>query len=130
MLSGLAIDDNDPLARRDEGIEFLDVANQLSTKMRKFKAGDDEVDSYQITNISSSVVDTHLLIIINGLPAGVRLTNASGTTKSGSPYLRVFLPNGTLNPGQSLQQKLMFERRLSDPGVKYTLTFLSGQGNP
>ena len=28
MLSGLAIDDNDPLARRDQGLEFLDVTPQ------------------------------------------------------------------------------------------------------
>ena len=28
--SGLAIDDNDPLARRDEGLEFLDVTSQAA----------------------------------------------------------------------------------------------------
>ncbi len=130
MLSGLAIDDNDPLARRDEGLEFLDVGNQLTTNVQKHKEDADEVDNCQITNTSSSVVDTNLLIIVNGLPSGVRMTNASGTTKSGAPYFRVFLPNGTLNPGQSLEQKLIFQRRQHAPEPRFTLTFLSGQGNP
>ena len=130
MLSGLAIDDNDPLSRRDEGLEFLDVTKQLDTNVQKLRAGNDEVDEYQITNVSSSVVDTHLLIIVNGLPPGIRLTNASGTTQSGAPYIRVFLPNGILNPGQSLRQKLLFEQQPSAPQVSYNLTFLSGQGNP
>ncbi len=130
MPSGLAIDDNDPLARRDQGLEFLNVANQLNTKVQRFKAGENEVDNYQITNISSSVVDTHLLIIVNGLPTGVRLANASGTTESGIPYIRVFLPNGTLNPGSTLQQRLIFNRKERAPAISYNLAFLSGQGNP
>lgn len=130
MLSGLAIDDNDPLARRDQGLEFLDVAKQLNAELRKFKAGENEVDNYQITNVSSSVVDTHLLIIVNGLPRGIRMINASGTTASGSPYVRVFLQDGKLNPGQSFQQRLIFERKRSTPAVSYRLSFLSGQGNP
>lgn len=130
MPSGLAIDDNDPLSRRDQGLEFLTVSNQLATKVQRFRAGDDQVDNYEITNVSSSLVDTHLLIIVNGLTPGVRLANASGTTKSGAPYLRVFLPSGTLNPGQSLQQRLVFERRGRPSSINYNLSFLSGQGNP
>ena len=130
MLSGLAIDDNDPLSRRDEGLEFLDDGHQLGTRIEKFKAGGDEVDNYQITNTSSNVVDTNLLIIVNGLPTGVRLANASGTTHTGVPYLRVFLPNGVLEPSQSLQQQLVFRRKAGAPEKRYTLSFLSGQGNP
>lgn len=30
LISGLAIDNNDALSSRDEGLEFLDVADQLS----------------------------------------------------------------------------------------------------
>ena len=30
MPSGLAIDSNDPLTRRDEGLEFLDVTPQVA----------------------------------------------------------------------------------------------------
>jgi cytochrome c peroxidase len=88
MLSHSAIDENDPLARRDEGLEFFDVTSQLSAQVSKSRSGDDEVDAYQITNNSSSVVDTHLLIIVNGLSPQVRMENASGLTRGGDPYLR------------------------------------------
>jgi hypothetical protein len=134
VLSGLAIDDNDPLARRDEGLEFLDVTNKLGAKLTREISGPREVDTYTITNIStatnvSGIVDTNLLIIAQGLPKGVQLENASGTTTSGDAYIRVFLPGGVLNPGQSISQSLIFEQKGNLP-VNYTLRFLSGQGNP
>ncbi len=130
LLSGLAIDDNDPLARRDEGLEFLDVTSELGTQVSKSKAGRDEVDTYQITNTSSSVVDTHLLVIVHGLPKQTVMENASGITSGGDPYLRVFLPGGVLNPGQGISARLVFERGKSSPPLTYTLDFLSGQGKP
>ena len=130
MLSGLAIDDNDPLTRRDEGLEFLNVTGKLGTQVRKYKAGDDEVDTYQIVNTSSTVVDTHLLVIVHGLPKQIRMENASGTTKAGDPYVRVFLPGGVLNPGQAISQRLVFERNSNARPFSYTLAFLSGQGKP
>jgi hypothetical protein len=96
--------------------------------------GQREVDTYTITNIStatnvSGIVDTNLLIIAQGLSDGVQLENASGISSSGNPYLRVFLPNGVLKPGQSISRSLVFERKGKVP-VSYTLDFLSGQGNP
>ena len=128
VLSGLAIDENDPLARRDEGLEFLNVTGQLKAAlMSNKKAGDDEVTVYQFTNTSSSVVDTHLLIVVQGLSSKARLENASGKTTSGDPYVRVFLPNGVLEPGQSITQRFVFE---GAPKGSYTLSMLSGQGNP
>jgi hypothetical protein len=130
MLSGLAIDDNDPLSRRDEGLEFLDVTSQLATQMQRLKSGDDEVDLFEITNTSSSVVDTHLLVVAKGLPPEIRMENASGITRDGDRYLRVFLPDGVLKPGQSIRRKLIFERKRGVPSLTYTLTFLSGQGKP
>jgi hypothetical protein len=94
------------------------------------------VDTYKITNIStatdvSGIVDTNLLIIPQGLPNGVQLENASAISSSGKPYLRVFLPNGVLNPGQSIVERLIFDKRQPDSRpVSYTLDFLSGQGKP
>ena len=136
-ISGLAIDDNDPLTRRDEGLEFLDVTNKLGVKLTRDISGQREVDTYKITNIStatnvSGIVDTNLLIIAQGLSNGVRLENASGISSSGNPYLRVFLPtNGVLNPGQSIVRQLIFDKRQpSSKPVSYTLDFLSGQGKP
>jgi cytochrome c peroxidase len=129
--SGLATDSNDPLTRRDEGLEFLDVTNQLKTqRLSDFSLGGSGLDVYNITNTSASVVDTNLLVIVHGLPNQVRLVNASGVTSSGDPYLRVFLPNGVLQPGQSIIENLTFAGPLFGPPVSYTLDFLSGQGNP
>jgi hypothetical protein len=137
VISGKAIDNNDPLTRRDEGLEFLDVTNKLGVQVTRDIRGQREVDTYKITNISkatdvSGIVDTNLLIIAQGLSNGVQLENASGISSSGNPYLRVFLPtNGVLNPGQSIVRQLIFDKR--QPGskpVSYTLDFLSGQGKP
>jgi hypothetical protein len=130
VLSGLAMDSNDPLTRRDEGLEFLDVTGALGTQVSRSKAGDDEVDTYTITNTSSSIVDTHLLVIVRGLSKQVRMANASGITSGGDPYLRVFLPQGVLKPGQSISVNLVFEQKGNAAPSSYRLNFLSGQGNP
>jgi hypothetical protein len=90
----------------------------------------------RITNNSLTGIDTHLLVIVQGLSGQARLVNASGTTSSGDPYLRVFLPGGELPPGQSIVQMLRFEPRgdhsrgPSDQAVRYSVRLLSGQGNP
>lgn len=130
LLSGRAIDNDDPLSRRDQGLEFLDVTPQVRverTGSDRSSRGVEEM--HRLTNISDSVVDTHLLVIVRGLPTGVRLANASGTTRSGQPYLRVFLRNGVLDPGQRITVRLVF----SNVGRKlpsYDLALLSGQGTP
>jgi cytochrome c peroxidase len=131
LLSGRAIDNDDPLSRRDQGLEFLDVTPQLrADRIDSDRSPYGAEDVYRITNISDSVVDTHLLVVVRGLPAGVKLKNASGVTHSGEPYVRVFLHDGVLEPGQRLTQRLRFsdvrQRRLPS----YTLTLLSGQGTP
>jgi Di-haem cytochrome c peroxidase len=133
LLSGKAIDNDDPLSRRDQGLEFLDVTSQTSTtRIRTTRDDGRQADELRITNTSSSLVDTHLLVIVRGLSNRVRLENASGTTRSGDPYIRVFLADGVLQPGQDIAQRLIFKR----PGghdtspVHYTLDLLSGQGNP
>ena len=133
MLSGLAIDSNDPLTRRDEGLEFLDVTSQANVqKIGSSSQGGRQTDQYRITNTGQSVVDTHLLIIVRGLPHETELENASGTTRSGDPYIRVFLPDGVLQPGQNIVQTLIFKRQGGNnaPPISYTLDLLSGQGNP
>ncbi len=125
MLSGLAIDNDDPLSRRDQGLEFLDVTAQVA---REPIGGGGVKHTWRLTNIGEDVVDTHLLVIVSGLPSTVRLLNASGVTKDGVPYLRVFLPQGVLNPGQAITRKLVFNQPLPTSG--YTLELLSGQGAP
>lgn len=132
MLSGKAIDDYDPLSRRDEGLEFLDVTSQVTVSQTR-SSTDDEVqkDTFTITNTGASIIDTRLIVIAEGLPTGVRLRNRhSGTTSAGAPYLRVFLPNGVLLPGQSTVQTLRLKRPDESQPLRYRLTLLSGQGNP
>ncbi|MCE7980847.1 MAG: hypothetical protein DYG89_06615 [Caldilinea sp. CFX5] len=141
-LSGLPQDNNDALSRRDMGLEFLDVTAQLGTQVEAASAADvaasaadaeenrrRQKDELTITNRSSTIVDTHLLVIVQGLPAGVQLTNASGMTSGGEPYIRLFLDNGVLLPGQQTEVELKFKRS-GNTQVSYTLKFLSGQGNP
>ncbi len=124
MLSGSAIDDNDPLSRRDQGLEFLDVSAQASVSLNSSSG---EKDAWVITNTSKSVIDTHLLVIATGLPADVSITNTSSKTKKAEPYFRLFLPEGVLNPGQSIEVNVV---RSGGSSGSYTFKLLSGQGAP
>ena len=132
VISGLAADNNDPLSRRDQGLEFLNVTPQtIMERVASNSDGERQTDQYKITNKSQSVVDTHLLIIVRGLFSGIELENASGTTHSGDPYIRVFLPGGVLQPAQQIVQTLIFRRQGgNDTEINYVLDLLSGQGNP
>ena len=133
MLSGLAINNNDPLSRRDQGLEFLDVTAQTHVSLvDSSNRGGRQRDVYKITNNSTSVVDTHLLLVARGLPRQMRLENASGITSTGDPYLRVFLRDGVLQPGQSIVLPLVFwqDKQARGQRVPYNLGLLSGQGKP
>ncbi|HET9953362.1 MAG TPA: cytochrome c peroxidase [Polyangiaceae bacterium] len=131
LLSGLAIDNNDPLSRRDAGLEFLDVSSRARVdRIRNDCSGARVEDVYRITNTSDSVIDTHLLLVVRGLTSKVRLTNASGVTRSGDPYIRVFLPNGVLEPVERLTQRFVFDNPGNKRMPNYTITLLSGQGTP
>jgi cytochrome c peroxidase len=130
--SGAPPDNDDPLSRRDMGLEFLDVTTQVNIALvsSSESGGGRQEDVYRITNTSSSIVDTHLLMIARGLSVDIEMENASGRTQNGDPYLRVFLADGVLLPGQSIVQTLSFKRRSNAPPVGYSLQLLSGQGNP
>jgi cytochrome c peroxidase len=148
MPSGLPVSVNDPLSRRDAGLEFLDVTSQTKAVVTgSSRTGNRQQDVYEITNTntptvtapgvidSKSVIDTNLLIIVQGLPRELRLENASGTTSTGDPYIRVFLPNGVLQTNQSISQALIFAKQPLGPPFSFgpvpvTLKLLSGQGNP
>jgi Di-haem cytochrome c peroxidase len=139
LLSGLAIDSNDPLSRRDQGLEFLNVTSQVHASRIESRRHDGrQVDVYRLTNNSTSIVDTHLLMIARGLPRQVELEDGS-VTSTGDPYRRVFLPQGALMPGQSIVQRLVFKTRHGrdrdrdderSASVNYSLELLSGQGKP
>ena len=129
--SGRPQDNDDALSRRDMGLEFLDVTNRVNVAViADEQRGDEERRVFRISNSGTSPVDTHLLVIARGLSFQVEMTNASGRTSTGDPYLRVFLPNGVLAPGQSIDVTLRFRRHPQSPPVGFTLMLLSGQGNP
>jgi hypothetical protein len=130
-MSGLPQDNDDALSRRDMGLEFLDVTAQAHIALiGSDSRGGRQTDVYRITNNSTSVVDTHLLMVARGLPRQARLEDASGSTRTGDPYLRVFLTDGVLLPGQSIVRTLQFKRHSNGPRLPYSLVLLSGQGNP
>lgn len=79
---------------------------------------------------ASSVPAHRYNLLVQGLSDQARLLNASGATSAGDPYIRVFLPNGVLMPGESIVEKLVFKRKPFAGELHYTLQFLSGQGTP
>jgi cytochrome c peroxidase len=129
--SGRPPDNDDALSRRDMGLEFLDVTSRVNIALVSSTpaGGGRREDVYRITNNGAAPVDTHLLVIARGLSFQVELENASGRTSSGDPYIREFLPDGVLAPGQSIVVALRFKPH-SHTAVSYALTLLSGQGNP
>ena len=86
------------------------------------------------------MIDTHLLVILTNLAAGVQVDAISKTTgearpggtssgePAGEPYYRIYLPNGVLDPGQSTS--LTVTRTGGGSSASYTLKLLSGQGKP
>lgn len=135
LLSGLAIDDDDPLARRDQGLEFLDVTAQVSLSVST--AG--STDTWVVKNVGPSRIDTHLLVIVTGLADGVTVDAPEQTANQalpggaasgepvGEPFYRVFLPDGVLEPGASISVEVVRSGGSSD---SYALKLLSGQGKP
>jgi len=130
--SGKAEDNDDALSRRDRGLEFLNVGSQVDIALvgSNTIGGHRREDVYRITNTSSSTVDTHLLLIAGGLSSEIEMENASGRSSAGDPYLRLFLDEGVLRPGESVVATLRFKRVADAPPVGYQLILLSGQGNP
>src|SRR5262245_22775617 len=134
--SGKPPNNDDALSRRDIGLEFLNVTSRVTIALIDASrdsadgGGGQEQRAYRITNTGTSPVDTHLLVVASGLSFQVEMTNASGRTSTGDPYRRVFLPNGVLAQGESIDVALEFRRHSQSPRVSFTLAVLSGQGNP
>ena len=130
--SGRPQNNDDPLSRRDAGLEFLDVTAYVRVELigSGRSGGGRQRDVYRITNNSTSIVDTHLLMVARGLSGRNRLENGSGVTSTGDPYRRVFLADGVLMPGKSIVKTLVIKRHSNDQRQNYSLTLLSGQGNP
>jgi cytochrome c peroxidase len=132
--SGRPVGSNDALTRRDYGLEFLNVTQKITPGapvVTNANAGAEQQDVVALTNKSTDIVDTHLIVVVRNLPTGVSMLNAEGITKDGMPYLRVYLSDGVLVPGNRMSVTLRFKRKTVNAPVNgYSLGFLSGQGNP
>jgi hypothetical protein len=128
---------DDPLSRRDRGLEFLDVTSSLATEMdgmRSSAAAGMFTQRVMITNFSGTAIDGDLLIVATQLPPGVLLMNAEGRVSRTAgmmamPYLRLHLENGQLAPGASVPVDLQVRVVGSGTG-SYELRMLSGAGVP
>jgi hypothetical protein len=133
MPSGRPFGSNDPLTRRDYGLEFLNVTAKIDRGPPvsvNTNGGAEQEDTIRLTNSSVDIVDTHLIVVIDGLAAGVTLLNAEGNTKDGRPYVRLHLNGGVLPPGNTMPVTLRFKKKdVNTPVGSYDLVFLSGQGN-
>jgi hypothetical protein len=151
MPSGLAPIDNDGLSRRDRGIDdpvqlgagTPGIGSVTGNLVARQKITDSQLGpvleyEYMITNSSQRVVDTHLLMVVAGLPANLRVANRSGTTLGASPrpYVSVFLGEGLL-PSEVIIVKLYLAAVdpvngvLPDPStVTPSIAYYSGQGVP
>jgi cytochrome c peroxidase len=146
--SGMPQDNDDALSRRDMGLEFLNVTAQMHVRIDSRRHGNRLEHVVRLTNNSTSIIDTHLLLVARGLPRRMELDNGSGVTSTGEPYRRVFLPQGALMPGQSIVERLVFKTRHRHGNghdrdrhghddredfalsANYSLDLLSGQGKP
>ncbi|MBE8168426.1 MAG: hypothetical protein HAW66_08665 [Shewanella sp.] len=136
VASGLPQDNNDPLSRRDMGINPpLDVTEKLTVSLSKQSIVNDikQGDTFLINNKSDSDIDTHFLIVVKDLPDDVEVIDPSGMTKNAEPYFRVFLDNGIIKPNHSIVHKVVLQNKdgseIATP-IIYDLSMLSGQGNP
>ena len=131
--SGLPQDNDDALSRRDAGLEFLDVTGKLNVARidsHTSEGGKRREDVLRIANVSPDIVDTHLLLVVQGLADRLEVENASGFTAAGDPYIREFLADGALVPGQAVTMRVVVHRPSHGPGITYAIKLLSGQGNP
>ncbi|PYR43867.1 MAG: hypothetical protein DMF93_01925 [Acidobacteria bacterium] len=131
--SGLPQDNDDALSRRDAGLEFLDVTGKLNVARidsHTSEGGKRREDVLRIANVSPDIVDTHLLLVVQGLADRLEVENASGFSAAGDPYIREFLADGALVPGQAVTVRVVVHRPSHGPEITYAITLLSGQGNP
>jgi hypothetical protein len=131
--SGLPQDNDDALSRRDAGVEFLDVTAKVSMERMQSRSGEGgkrREDVYRITNVSADIIDTHLLVVVQGLADALEVADASGFTTAGDPYIREFLRDGVLRPGQTIVVPVTVRRGSHGPAIDYRLKLLSGQGTP
>lgn len=98
---------------------MVDVTAQAKITQSAVSAQGDA--SVSIKNMGTTVLALPLKLVVEGLPAGVSLDNASGSVY-GNPYLK--LPNA-INPGATASYALHFSNPAAQP-ISYTVRINSG----
>jgi hypothetical protein len=131
------IGSNDPLSRRDRGLEFLDVTDRLTTQMDgpAVAAVDGTMmQRMMLTNQTKDPIDGDLVLVMTEMPTGAVLMNAEGYATHmpgmvGMPYMRVRFTDGQLAAGASMPVDLRLQMTGPVTGG-YSLRILSGAGAP
>jgi hypothetical protein len=111
------------------------LPTDLSSRMRIKAAavnGDPHSQFVAIANRGSAPIDGPHYLVLDGLPSGVTLANASGTIANtppaGVPYITVLGADQSITPGVAKSTVLHFAT--SGPAISYTWRLLAGPGAP
>jgi len=108
-----------------------DVSSRIRIKAAALN-GDPRSQFVAISNVSGTAIDGPLYLVVDGLPSGVSLTNASGTVvnapPAGVPYVTVLGSDQTLGAGTSKSARLSFST--SGATISYSARLLAGPGAP
>jgi len=108
-----------------------DITNKIGIKILPVHPDPDSgpnafEQKVMLVNNSGTTLTGRIVLVLTGLPAGVTLTNASGTF-NGSPYIELVPAGGSWQPGQ--RNFLMPRLKFSNPnGVPITWTAQVIQG--
>ena len=136
LLSHKCIGSDDPLSRRDRGLEFMEVTSQLLVETRAPQTDPSTgmmVQPLTLTN-RGTPIDGDLLLVVTGLPAGMVMANADGrVTRTvgtlGMPYVRVRFTGGQMAPGATHSMELHLQGGGILPG-NYGMRAICGAGAP
>jgi di-heme cytochrome c peroxidase len=118
--SHMNLGSNDPLSRRDRGLEFLDAGNMfVATSMGiTFPLGRSpglsmlKRQTWRITNRTDQPIDGDILLVLDAMSPNVKILNAEGVTTRmepiGMPYLRIRPAGGQVAPGASITAEIEF----------------------
>ncbi len=103
----------------------IDVTNRVSvtaTALTYSHSGKLFTGTVTVANIGASTIAAPLQLMLNGISSGVTLTNATGTTIGGSPFIT---SNTSLAAGASVKFTVQFSDSSNTPPT-YTPQVLSG----
>jgi cytochrome c peroxidase len=133
-LGNKAPSDDDPVSRLDRGLDLAEVSDPMAVSHDGSDEGpDSRVDHYSMTNFGTDSIRMPLTVVVDGLPAGVTLEGADGTTEStpapGLPYRRITLDSGYMTNGETISIDLSLAHTGGQP-FHYSIRLFSGAKRP